>query len=358
MTDNLFDRLADLLRSPGPVNWRLAREIAESVAGQAEPIEPRLMDEYRELAETAARLVDQATPLDAAAAASPVGIHDRRSWAAANTESLAYLAEPVAERLGSGEASPLAMLGPALLGMQVGSTVGFLSHRVLGRFDAGIPSGSPSGTSFVVPNIEAFASDHGLDHRQLRLWVALHEVVHQAELAVPWMRERFAMLAHEFAEGLEIDPEALQRRLEALQDPEEMQRMLESPDGLGLMFRSDGPSGAAEAMRALVAFLDGYAEFVVTAVGASLVPEAARVREAIDRHRAEPADGETLLQEMVGLDFDPVDYRRGLAFVTEVERRWGAEALATVWSDPEAMPTLAELEDPVGWAARVLLEAG
>ncbi len=30
--DNLFDRLADLFRSNGPVNWRLAREIAESLA--------------------------------------------------------------------------------------------------------------------------------------------------------------------------------------------------------------------------------------------------------------------------------------------------------------------------------------
>ena len=33
-SDNLFDRLADLFRSSGPVNWRLAREIAESVAGE------------------------------------------------------------------------------------------------------------------------------------------------------------------------------------------------------------------------------------------------------------------------------------------------------------------------------------
>ena len=39
MTDNLFDRLADLFRSPGLVNWRLAREIAESAAGTADPVE-------------------------------------------------------------------------------------------------------------------------------------------------------------------------------------------------------------------------------------------------------------------------------------------------------------------------------
>ena len=64
MTDNLFDRLADLFRSSGPVNWRLAREIAESAAGPAEAIDPWLDEEYRDLAATAVRYVDAASPLD------------------------------------------------------------------------------------------------------------------------------------------------------------------------------------------------------------------------------------------------------------------------------------------------------
>ena len=357
MTDNLFDRLADLLRSPGPVNWRLAREIAESVAWPGEPIEPSLVDEYKELATTAARLVDQATPLDAGAATTPVGIHDRRSWAAANVEMLAYVAEPVAEKLsaGGGAGSPLAMLGPALLGMQAGSTVGFLSQRVLGRFDAGIPAGAPTGANFVVPNIEEFATEHDLDPRQLRLWVALHEVTHQAELAVPWVRERLHMLVHEFVEGLEVDPEAMQRRFEALQDPEELQRLLEEPGGLGAMFRKGAEPEAVEHLRALIAFLDGYAEHVVESVGTGLVPQAPRVREAVDRHRAEPSEGETMLQDMLGLTLDVADYRMGLDFVIDAERRWGPEALTRAWEGPDSVPTLAELRDPVGWAARVLL---
>ena len=37
MSDNLFDRLFELLNTPGPVNWRLGREITQSLAGAAEP---------------------------------------------------------------------------------------------------------------------------------------------------------------------------------------------------------------------------------------------------------------------------------------------------------------------------------
>ena len=48
--------------------------------------------------------------------------------------------------------------------------------------------------------------------------------------------------------------------------------------------------------------------------------------------------------------------RDGAAFCEEIVRRWGTDALEKVWHDPRNMPTLDELTDPVGWAARVLLD--
>ena len=53
MTDNIFDRLAELLQSAGPVNWRLGVQIAESVAGAADPVDPWVAEEYEELGRTA-----------------------------------------------------------------------------------------------------------------------------------------------------------------------------------------------------------------------------------------------------------------------------------------------------------------
>jgi uncharacterized protein (DUF2342 family) len=48
--------------------------------------------------------------------------------------------------------------------------------------------------------------------------------------------------------------------------------------------------------------------------------------------------------------------RLGDAFNQEVERRYGEDALETLWADPTRMPTAAELRDPTSWAARVLLD--
>jgi uncharacterized protein (DUF2342 family) len=39
-----------------------------------------------------------------------------------------------------------------------------------------------------------------------------------------------------------------------------------------------------------------------------------------------------------------------------VSRRWGEEPLDGIWQGPERLPTVDELTDPVGWAARVLLD--
>ena len=71
MTDNIFDRLAELLQSAGPVNWRLASQIAESVAGAAEPVEPWVAEEYEELSRTAVMLIGRSGVLDPGTAPPP-----------------------------------------------------------------------------------------------------------------------------------------------------------------------------------------------------------------------------------------------------------------------------------------------
>jgi putative hydrolase len=355
-SDNLFDRLADLFRSNGPVNWRLAREIAESIAGEHEPIEPWLAEEYRELAVTAGLRIAATSSLDPTPHTGDVRPVDRRTWATDNVDSFAYIAEPVAERMSAGATgSPLDQLGPALLGMQMGSVVGFMSQRVLGQFDVGIPAGSESAVSFVVANTEEFAESNGLDVRQTRLWVALHEVTHHAEFAVPWVREHFLMLMHAFVDGLEVDPEEIGRRMEGLQDPESLQRLLDNPSGFTGLLSSEAQQGPLEDIQAFMAVMEGYGDYLVERAAPGLVPQAAQIRSALDERRSETSQGEQVLQQVLGLDLKHDQYGRGAWFCKEIDRRWGDETLTRMFEGPEMLPKLAELDDVVGWAARVLL---
>ena len=52
------------------------------------------------------------------------------------------------------------------------------------------------------------------------------------------------------------------------------------------------------------------------------------------------------------MDLKLRQYEQGKRFCDAVVARGGIEALNRVWASPEAMPTLAELDDPAGWLDR------
>ena len=72
--------------------------------------------------------------------------------------------------------------------MQVGSSLGFLSGKVLGQFEF---FDRPGGQLLLVaPNMVAVERQLKVDPRDFRLWVCLHEVTHRVQFtAVPWMRQ-------------------------------------------------------------------------------------------------------------------------------------------------------------------------
>ena len=72
----------------------------------------------------------------------------------------------------------------------------------------------------------------------------------------------------------------------------------------------------------------------------------------------EPDQAEQFLQQFAGLTLERWRAKDAAAFCDEVVERWGEDTLATVWDEPDNMPTLAELTDPIGWAARVMLDEG
>lgn len=358
MSDNIFDQLIELFNQPGPVNWKLAAEVAHQMSGKAEPVDPWLAEEYQELARLAEMQVASASGLTITGAltAQPV---DRRTWADENLRSFRYLVEPLSTKLSSdlGASQPfLQPLAPALLGMQMGVMVGFLSSRILGQFDIGMPSAEAKALYFVVPNIEDFAGSNHLDPKQVRLWIALHEVTHNAEFSVPWVRPRFLEMVTGYIDGLDLQSERFTQRFESITDPTQMQSLFDDPAGLAGWIGESRDRDALDEIHALMAFIEGYAEYVVDLAAPNLLPDLERMRAAIDERRSAPSESEQALNRLLGLELKREQYELGFAFCRDVARRWGGTKLAKIWERPVNVPTLNELADPTAWAARVLLD--
>jgi putative hydrolase len=303
--------------------------------------------------------ISEVTPLDLSKAKDSVPI-DRATWASRNLQSFRYLVEPLAEKMATaGGGGPLegmmVPLGPAILGAQMGIMIGFLSHRILGQFDIGLPTAEADDLFLVVPNVEAFALDNNLDPRQVRLWVALHEVTHQAEFAQSWTRTEFVGLIARYLDGLELDPTSMTEKLQQFTDPDQMEAMFSDPAGLAGLITTPEQQPILESIQAFMAVMEGYADYLMDRAAPKMLPDLARMREAMNRRRAEPSQGEEIINRMLGLELKMEQYRLGAEFCSEVARRWGEDALDQLWEGPDALPSLAELSDPVAWAARVLL---
>jgi uncharacterized protein (DUF2342 family) len=129
-------------------------------------------------------------------------------------------------------------------------------------------------------------------------------------------------------------------------DPSSLAERLTDPAALAQL--TGGEEGAAH-RRVLEAFLSvtsGYRRLLVRRAFAPMLPSLARL--------GSPAPAEAPLLSLPISTPETSD--RGLRFCTDIEARYGAEAADSIWIDPDRLPGPDELDDPVGWAARVLLE--
>ena len=326
-------------------------------ASQSTPGWPRSTFELSRLAELR---ITGASGLDAGPIVTTVPL-DRVEWVSNNLRSFAYLVEPIAGKLsGAPSGGPmdavLKQLTPALLGMQMGVVVGASSQQVLGQFDVGLPSADQGSLYLVIPNIEAFTDENSLDPKQVRLWAALREVAHHVQFSRPWVRDHIQTLVNDYIESMEVDTSAFGSQIEDFNNPDRLQEMMEEGGGLPSFITGPQVNDQLDALRAFMAIIEGHSEFLLDRAAAELLPDLSAMRSAMSERRSADTDESDVLGRILGADLQRAHYDIGADFCREVESRWGDDALRSMWEGPENLPTLSELSDATGWAARVLLE--
>ena len=382
-----------MLQSPGPVNWEIARQTAEWVAleGRSElEVDPRDRAQLDELARAAQTLVVGETGL-ASTFATTLRTVGPKGWVDLHLEALRPVLEALATTLGDAmsvdegmddepdlsapipgfpggiplSGNMLSMLAPALLGVQAGSMIGYLSQHALGRYDLPLPTGPaptesrPGGDEpslyFVVTNIDAFENAWSLPREDLRFYVALHEVVHAAMRSVPWLRSRLVRVSIEYVSSYEIDPITFESEFGDVDpsDPESLQRMAANPQRILGAMQSPRQQAPREELQRLTSVVDGYADFVLETIGRRLIPTFDQIHEAMKRHRVERGDAERFIDGLLGLKLERAHYERGEAFCRGVVERAGADGLNRIWEGEEMLPTPPELDAPGLWLARI-----
>lgn len=338
------------------VDWRMAERVATWVSSQSgAPADgTAVAGEVRDFAARSAELVSEYTGLASPQALPEPQTVDRGEWAAINLGSMRTVLDPVVAEQSKG-LGPLRGVMGALLAVEVGALSGFLAARVLGQYEFPVTDpDAPARLLFVGPNLAAAARSMQADDTALVRWVALHETTHALQFAgVPWLRSHMASRIRALVESLDITLDL--RSLARLPRLDDIRGLVASVRRDGLVTIMAGPERRAllDELQATMALLEGYAEHVMDATGEALLPDLGRLRKGLEKRRKERSGMLRVFERLIGLELKLRQYEQGKAFCDAVVAEGGIEALNRAWDGPEALPTLADLDDPSGWLRRV-----
>ncbi|MBY6387922.1 zinc-dependent metalloprotease [Rhodococcus erythropolis] len=340
----------------GAVDWSLAAKAGIKLA-RGGPAMSRYTAETAtaELAEASKRAelpVREVTGLADGLPVPGADVLDRAGWITAASRSMAHLTG--ADPDGSGN---LIVGKPA--GLQAGAMLAYLSSAILGQYD---PFTGEHGTLLLVtPNIVSVERSLRLNPSDFRLWVCLHEVTHRVQFSSsPWlaeyMKESVETLGATVDESMTDVVGRLAAELRSRKEPD-------SSDGataggiIGLLRASQAEPqrDALDRMLVLGTLLEGHADHVMDAVGPAVVPSVATIRAAFDKRRQRKSNPvQRIIKMLLGMDAKMAQYVRGKAFVDAVVLKVGMEQFNTIWTGPETLPLLDEIDNPDAWVKRVL----
>ncbi len=346
------------------VDWGLAQRIAVRLAGDDRGVGPFQQSAVDSACADAVALVGDYTGLQPKQPLPAPELIDRAEWARIGVRSLRELSEELDRGFAAGIRlpGPLGGVARSLAGAaaaaEAGVAVGYGARKVLGQYDLALAGAEREPRLvFVGPNLVAAHSELGEDAGLFLRWIAIHESTHSIQFAsVPWLRSHLAGLLDQLIgkATARLDHGSLGAAARGLlrADPRKAIRAVMRGDLPRLLA---GPDQALtlDALQATMSVIEGYAEHVMDAAGGRLDRAHARLRARLDARRANRGGLAEVIARLLGMELKLRQYRLGKRFCDEVAAEAGTDGLNEVWRAPEALPTVAELEQPLAWLGRV-----
>jgi uncharacterized protein (DUF2342 family) len=179
-----------------------------------------------------------------------------------------------------------------------------------------------------------------------------NEVAFRATSQLPWIHDHLADLTRAYAGAARIDPTKLSGLMMGGSDPASIERAIEEAGGVESLIGGDEAEAPRAELEAFLGAVTGCSRLLARRAIGEMAPNFELITEARDESRRD-----IVAQPPIGVRPVPVEMTRlGVEFNVEVEKRYGEDALQTLWADPSRMPSASELRDPTAWAARVLLD--
>ena len=326
----------------------------------------KVVAELRELAAAVQEPVRRLTGMAGIADGGKIAIVDRPGWIRANVDGFRVVLDPLVERLQERATAPggsvMTAVGSRVTGMQAGLILAYLAGRVLGQYELFLPpdpdlpaTTAPAGRlTLVAPNIVMVERELGVDPHDFRRWVCLHEETHRTQFtSVSWLRPYVQQQMTEFLLASDLDPASILNRLRSAADA--VAGAVRGGEGESLIEAIQNPRQREilERLTAVMTLVEGHGDYVMDAVGPSVVPSVADIRAKFSARRGSAGRLEQAIRRILGIDLKMKQYEQGSRFVRAVVDQAGMATFNKVWDSPDTLPSKAEIASPGAWLERV-----
>jgi coenzyme F420 biosynthesis associated uncharacterized protein len=340
---------------PGPqVSLAEARKVVAELRGQALAV----ADPVREV-----------TGLSGDDDGGKVAVVDRPGWIRANISGFQVVLDPLVDRMQEIGAVPAAgsvvtAVGSRVTGIQAGIILSYLASRVLGQYELFLPpdpdrpaaDAPPGRLTLVAPNIVMVEKELGVNPSDFRRWVCLHEETHRTQFtSVPWLRPYVQQQMTDFLLASDLDPASILSRLRAAAGAVSGAVRGGGGEGESLIEAIQSPRQREilDRLTSVMTLVEGHGDYVMDAVGPSVVPSVEEIRAKFNSRRSTGNRGEQVIRRILGIDLKMRQYQQGEAFVRAVVDAAGMATFNRVWTSPETLPTRDEFVNPTRWLERV-----
>ena len=372
MVAQLIAQLQNALQSSGDgVNWGLAQEQASSIAARTSvPSLPAERSQLEQALHVASLWLDEVTEIGELT--TEPRLMSRQEWVAATMQIWTQFAEPVATSIANsltqvlqenagdemddmlaGASQVMRNVGGTLFAMQLGQVVGQLSSEVVSGGDIGIPLLEGAEAAVIPQNIMSFGTGLDIPADQVQLYLSVRELAHARLFRhARWLRLQVITSITEFARGIHIDTEPLERLAADFDpsNPEELRAAMTS--GALIPPKTEEQLAALERLETTLALIEGWVD-LVTAEATKRLPSSDAIAETVRRRRASGGPAESAFATLVGLELRPRMLREATAMWKAVTEAVGTEARDALWSHPDLVPVASDIDDPTALIARI-----
>jgi coenzyme F420 biosynthesis associated uncharacterized protein len=354
------------------IDWNVATSTGVRWARPGPPVSiaeaRKVVAELRKLAAAVSDPVREVTGLPGGTDGGMVAVVDRPGWIRANVDGFRVVLDPLVEHMQQrGTAPPagsvITALGSRVTGMQAGLILAYLAGRVLGQYELFLPpdpdapenaaEAPPGRLTLVAPNIVMVERELRVDPHDFRRWVCLHEETHRTQFtSVNWLRPYVQQQMTEFLLASDLDPASILERLRSAADAV-AGAVRGSGESLIEAIQSPRQREILDRLTAVMTLVEGHGDYVMDAVGPSVVPSVAEIRAKFSARRVSAGRIEQAIRRILGIDLKTKQYEQGARFVKAVVDEAGMVVFNRVWGSPETLPTKEEITNPRAWLERV-----